>query len=193
MRWWRYLVPAIAWTDLFPMFGVALCGAGLGGVYGVLHDQLTYSISPEYFTKLKFDQFHYANFGLGDRLFAGTIGFLATWWVGFIAAWFLARRCLPNQPRPRAYRQIRCGFLIVFTSGLLGGLIGFGYGLWRGPAADYSSWAWAQEELGVLDLWSFVRVAYIHNGGYLGCVLGLIAALLVLRKSPSENHPNDRQ
>jgi hypothetical protein len=58
-----------------------VCGVGslLAGFYGILHDQVTYSISNEYFTRLKFPQFHYANFGLSHRVFVAEIGFLATW------------------------------------------------------------------------------------------------------------------
>ena len=61
------------------MFGISLVGALVGGIYGIVHDQVTYTISPEYFTKMKFNQFYYANYGFSDRIFAGTIGFLATW------------------------------------------------------------------------------------------------------------------
>ena len=37
-------------------------------IYGILHDQVTFSISQEYFTKLKFYQFGYANLGLPTRV-----------------------------------------------------------------------------------------------------------------------------
>ena len=77
MRMLKYLVPQIALGDLPSMCGVALIGAVIAGVYGVLHDQITYAISPEYFTHMKFKQFHYADVGLGDRVFVATIGFLA--------------------------------------------------------------------------------------------------------------------
>jgi hypothetical protein len=135
----KYIVPRIAIADLRSMLGVALIGAVLAGVYGIVHDQITYSISPEYFTNLKFNQFHYADFGLGDRAFVATIGFLATWWVGMIIAWFLARRLVPKQPRAMAYRQIRLGFGCVFAFGLLFGTLGFIYGVWRGPTIPLSS------------------------------------------------------
>jgi hypothetical protein len=36
-------------------------------------------------------------------------------------------------------------------------------------------------QLEVTDTWSFVRVAYIHNAGYLGGLIGLILALVMLR------------
>ncbi len=179
----KYLLPRIALADLPPMFGVALVGAVFAGLYGILHDQITYSISPEYFTKLKFEQFHYADLGLGERVFVAAIGFLATWWVGFIIAWFLARRLIPNQPRSHAYRQIGAGFACVFASGVLAAAIGFAYGLWRGPQADYSSWSWAIQEFEITDTWSFVRVAYIHNASYLGGLAGLMIALVAVRPS----------
>jgi hypothetical protein len=178
---WKYIFPRIALADLLPMIGIALIGALLAGMYGMLHDLVTYSISPEYFTKLKFDQFHYADFGFGNRVFAATVGFLASWWVGFVIAWFLGRRLVPNQPRADAYRQIRAAFGLVIMIGTASSLLGFVYGFWRGPDADYSSWQFAIEELEIIDKWSFVRVAYIHNASYLGGVIGLIAALITLR------------
>jgi hypothetical protein len=181
----RYLVPHFPLRDLPAMLGVAAVGALLAGAYGIVHDQVTYSIAPEYFTKLKFIQFHYADWGFGDRVFAGTIGFLATWWVGLIAAWLLARRLMPGQPRSRAYRQILVGFAVIFASGFCCGVAGYVYGLWRGPAADYSAWDWAIERFEITDTWSFVRVAYIHNAGYLGGLLGLIAALWFIRPPPA--------
>jgi hypothetical protein len=177
----KYLIPRIAFADLPSLIRVSLIGGIIAGLYGVLHDQITFAISPEYFTKLKFEQFHYADFGLGDRVFVTTIGFLATWWVGFICAWFLARRLIPRQPRRHAYRQIRNGFACVIAFGLSFGIIGYAYGLLRGPDADYSAWTWAFREFKITDTWSFVRVAYIHNAGYLGGLIGLLVALVLIR------------
>lgn len=177
----KYLIPRIAAVDVRPMALVTILGGFIAGAYGILHDQITYSRSPEYFTKFKFDQFRYADLGFGDHVFASTIGFLATWWVGCIAAWFLARRMIPHRPRAHAYNDIRYGFLTIFACALLFGFFGFGYGLLRGPDADYSSWGWAFRELHIEDQWSFVRVAYIHNAGYLGALCGLVVALAMIR------------
>ena len=166
----KYLIPQIAWQDLPWMLAMAALGAVLAGTYGMVHDQFTYTISPEYFTKLKFNQFRYADWGLGQRVYVGTIGFLATWWVGGIMAWFLARRIVPGQSRGMALRQIVASFAIILAGALLAGLWGYGYGLWRGPKADYSGWMWAAHELDVVDIYAFARVAYIHNAGYLEAV-----------------------
>ncbi len=189
----KYLVPQIALGDLPPLCGVALIGAVIAGAYGVLHDQITYAISPEYFTHMKFKQFHYADVGLGDRVFVATIGFLAASCVGLIVAWFLARRLIPHQPRSCAYRQVGLGFACVFACGVFSWLLGFAYGLWRGPDADYSSWAWAFRRFDITDTWSFVRVAYIHYASYLGGAIGLIFALATIRPRRKELTDVDRQ
>lgn len=177
----KYLIPHIRLADLPPMVAVAIVGAVIAGAYGVVHDQITYAISPEYFTNLKFHQFSHADIGWGDRVFVATIGFLATWWVGLIAGWLIARRQIPHQPRPAALRRIRRAILCMFAFTLLFGVAAYLFGLWRGPHADYSDWQWAFEEFDIADKWAFVRVAYIHNAGYLGGLVGLVVALFAIR------------
>ena len=167
-----------AWVPA--MLGHAVVGALLAGLYGSLHDQVTYSISHEYFTRLKFSQFHYANFGLPPRAFVAEIGFLATWWVGFLAAWFIARVTVPCFPRAAAFRYSMRGFLIIFAFALAAAFVGYGLGLLHGP--DYSDWQDFAASLGVLDLPGFVRVAYIHTAGYLGGFTGLVVAIIHLRR-----------
>jgi hypothetical protein len=45
------LYPNLRLAWLPSMFRYALLGALLAGVYGIIHDQVTYSISHEYFTR----------------------------------------------------------------------------------------------------------------------------------------------
>lgn len=172
------LYPKLRAAWLPAMLGYALLGALIAGLYGVIHDQLTYSISPEYFTRLKFAQFHYADFGLPPRIFVVEIGFLATWWVGFIAGWFLARVSVPAFPPAEARRHCFRTFACMLACAFAASLMGFGLGLLRGPKADYSAWQGFATTHGVLDLPAFVRVAYIHNASYLGGLIGWIIGLL---------------
>jgi len=174
------IYPRIRLAWLPGMFGCAMAGALLAGLYGILHDQVTYSISHEYFTRLKFSQFHYANFGLPPRAFVAEIGFLATWWVGFLAGWFIARITVPGFARVAVLRLSLLGFLIVFVSAFVAAFVGYGLSLLHGP--DYSAWEGLASSLGILDLPSFVRVAYIHNASYLGGLVGLAAAIIYLRR-----------
>jgi len=172
------LFPTIKWSLLPRMLGIAFLGAIVAGTYGIFHDQITYSISPEYFTNLKFTQFDYANFGFPVRIFVAEIGFLATWWVGLFSGWFLARVAFPAWPAVIAFRRCLTGFVIIFTLAATAALIGYFLGLYH--SADYSYWEEMCLSLGVTDISAFVRVAYIHNGGYLGGLVGLIAALAYL-------------
>ena len=165
------------------MLGYALLGALVAGIYGIAHDQFTYSISPEYFTRLKFFQFHYADLGLPPRFFVAEIGFLATWWVGLIAGWFLARVALPAFPPVQARSHIFRRFATIGACAFVASLLGYGLGLLLGTNSDFSRWQGFASQRGIVDLRSFVRVAYIHNASYLGGLIGLIIALLHLRRS----------
>jgi len=65
----KYLVPKIALRDLPVTLGFAFLGAMIAGGYGIVHDHVTFTIGPEYFTKLKFFLSHALGFlrlgGLG--------------------------------------------------------------------------------------------------------------------------------
>src|SRR5438309_3164333 len=74
-----------------PTIRIAFLGVAVAGGYGIVHDQISYTVSPEYFTHIKFAQFAAVNFGWPDRVFVAEIGFLASWWVGLVAGWLLAR------------------------------------------------------------------------------------------------------
>ncbi len=176
---------------VFPvMLGYAVLGAVIAGFYGVLHDQITYSISPEYFTRLKFLQFHYADFGFPHRFFVTEIGFLATWWVGLIAGWFLARVGVPAFPKKETRAGILRGFVIILAGAFITALVGFLLGLRLGSDSDLSNWQGFADSRGVVDLPRFVRVAYIHNAGYLGGLVGLIIALFQLRRRKRHTAPD---
>src|SRR5262245_57768608 len=65
----------------FPVLLAA--GCVVAGFYGVLHDQVSYSVSPEYFHAFKFRQFgipaeHH------DRVGAAVVGWRASWWMGLV-------------------------------------------------------------------------------------------------------------
>jgi hypothetical protein len=52
------------------------------GLFGVLHNQISYSVSNEYFTKFTFIQFHLLDSTIPERIRAAEVGFLASWWMG---------------------------------------------------------------------------------------------------------------
>ena len=173
----RHIIPNIRSKDFGQILKIAFLGGLIGGLYGMAHDQLTYSISHEYFTKVKFLQFHYADLGLGPRVFASTTGFIATFWLGFAAAWFFGRKWIPKHPRKIAFQMAIKGFKWIILSGMVFALMGYLYSLSRGNDADFTVWEWVFEDYQIENRWAFVCVAYIHNPGYLGALVGFLLAI----------------
>ncbi len=115
----------------------------LGGIYGILHDQITYSISNEYYTKFKFIQFGLENWGLGQnigternpeillenpRFGASIVGTLATWWFGMIIGIILGLVGLIHKTGKKMFKITLKAFLLTTRIALLTGIIGLGYG-----------------------------------------------------------------
>ena len=154
----------------------------MAGVYGALHDQVSYTISPEYFTKMKFEQFQYANFGWPQRVFASEVGFLASWWVGMIGGWVLARVGLDQLPLQTRGRDVAVAFAIVFVTAIISGCVGALLGFLVSRFSDLSGWNQWRDVLELTDLRSFVIVAYLHWASYLGALLGVIGAAVYVRR-----------
>jgi len=176
----NFLYPKIARHHLILMLKLTLGGASIAGLYGIAHDQITYTLGPEYFTLLKFHQFAWANLGLPPRLHAAEIGFLATWWAGAIATWALARLAVPTWPAREAARHVWKGIAIIFVFTLASGITGFLLGQARKSNPDFSNWDAYLLPLRIQAPENFVLVAYIHNASYLGGFIGLIVAWIWL-------------
>src|SRR5438874_12501727 len=54
----------------------------IAGLYGVAHNQISYTVALEYFTKFKFRHFGFVDTPLPERVRASMVGFLASWWMG---------------------------------------------------------------------------------------------------------------
>jgi hypothetical protein len=176
------LYPRVRKRSLGSLITTAVVGALIAGAYGIVHDQITYAISPEYFTRFKFQQFSYANFGLGERCFVVAIGFLATWWVGFFSGWFLWRLGVDRDGNPPPRGRILRRFLVIIASGMLCGVCGYFYGRHQVNSDALDDWLAYTESIGVTDPAAFVTVGQIHNFGYLGALLGLVLAGIVVRR-----------
>jgi len=177
------LIPRFPLRHLPAMLAIAALGALLAGLYGILHDQLTYTLSPEYFTKLKFRQFAWADLGLPRRVFVAEIGLLASWWVGLIGGWLLARAGAAQLPPHIRWPLVARSFALVALITLTAGPIGWLCGTAVAGSTSLAGWQVAQESLGLADLPSFVVVAHIHNATYLGAALGILVAICNIRRS----------
>jgi hypothetical protein len=177
----KILCPEINYSDFLAIIKYALIGGIIAGIYGIIHDQLTFAMAPEYFTKVKFQQFDYVNVGFSNRIFVSIIGFLATGVVGVFVGWFLGRRYIPNQEISTANKKIKKGFVFVILSSACCATIAFLYGYIAKPDPHLEFWSNTFEFYSIIDGWNFVRVAYIHYGSYAGGLFGLIGTFIFIK------------
>jgi hypothetical protein len=159
----------------------------ISGIYGIIHDQITYTISPEYFSKFKYSQFGFEpnDFG-GHRQTVAAIGFLATWWVGIPLGVLLALTGLIFPDHKTMRRAITKGVFIIFLTAIASGFIGYLWGKYHLVNTGVNWWMPA----GLIDRTHFIIVGSIHNFSYLGGGLGLLFAIIymIVKKSRTKRH-----
>lgn len=146
--------------------GRLLALIALAALYGALHDQLSYRIGPDYFHCLKFPQFGLLDTDVAPRWRAARVGLQAGAVAGLplgLALLWLARG------HPLTERYLWRGSVAVLLGALGCAVLGLGLG-------------WLVLELGsvqrvpacVQDSRGFLLAAWMHDGSYLGALLGLL-------------------
>jgi len=160
----------------------------IGGLYGILNDQLTYTISPEYYTKFKFYQFGFMDMGNeaifpNPRIEVSAVGFLATWWMGLSIGIILGLVGLIHKNgKQMVYASLKAILVTVIVAFAIG-LIGLAYGKFY-LANTGVNW-WFPENL--IDKKNFIAVGSMHNfsyylGGPIGVITGIICIIRQKRK-----------
>ena len=151
----------------------------IAGLYGILHDQLTYTISPEYYTKFKFYQFGLMDMGNeaifpNPRFEVSIVGFMATWWMGLPIGLILGLVGLLHNDYKQMFKVTMKAILITIIVAFVTGLIGLAVG--KLYLAEKSVDWWLPENL--IDTKNFISVGSMHNFSYLGGLFGLIAGII---------------
>jgi len=164
------------------LFLVSIMAALLAGIYGIIHDQISYTISNEYYTKFKFIQFNLANENNIDkikfpRIFVSVVGFLATWWFGLLLGFILGLFNLIQSSWKKSFKvsfnAILIAIIVAFVTGIIGLIYGFLF-LSNEPQANFESWFIPKN---LENFKNFIAVGSMHNFSYFGGVLGLIAGI----------------
>jgi hypothetical protein len=150
----------------------------VSGLYGMVHDQISYTVSPEYYTKFKFQQFGIADMNLPDRARASIVGFLASWWMGIPIGLMVGGTGFIHPDHWRMLKISLLAFALVMAITFLFGLGGLLYGCFQTKTinlTDYHGWFIPKD---VADLRHFLCVGYMHNASYLGGTLSIFAACI---------------
>lgn len=169
------------------LIGVVVISCFVAAIYGILHDQLTYTISHEYYTKFKFYQFGIKTLQVDYeppevRLWVALVGVLATWWMGIPIGLILGLVGFVHKGNRRMFQVVMKAILITVVVAFITGLIGLAYGKLYLSKTDVD-W-WLPENL--IDKKSFITVGSMHNFSYLGGLIGMITGIAYILKQKSE-------
>lgn len=160
-------------------FLMLIFAAMVAGIYGILHDQISYTFSKEYFTQFKFKQFGILWAYESPRLGAAYVGALATWWMGVIVFIFLGLFGFMFSSPVQMAKNLGKSFLVVVVVALMTGIAGLTYGYYQvNPQTINEYMQWVRP--GVTNPVQFVRVGFMHNTSYFGGLTGLFSGVLYL-------------
>ncbi|MDR0313437.1 MAG: hypothetical protein LBI14_07545 [Treponema sp.] len=148
----------------------------MAGIYGFLHDQISYTVSPEYFTCFKFQQFKIPD-SLHSRLGAGIVGIKATWWMGIVIGIIIIPIGLIIPGWKNYFKVMMLTFSCACVTALLTGIIALIYGLSNYSATNLPRFNVPNE---VVDKISFCVVGNMHNLSYIGGLLGIFVGVVFI-------------
>jgi hypothetical protein len=167
----------------------------IAGLYGIVHDQITYTISHEYYTKFEFYQFGLMDMGNeaifpNPRIEVSAVGFLATWWMGIPIGIILGIVGLILKDYKQMFKVLMKSTLITLIVAFLTGLTGLAYGKFYLVNTDLN-W-WFPDNL--IDKKSFIMVGSMHNFSYIGGLTGMIAGIIyIIRQNHKLRQSNNNE
>ena len=158
--------------------GLMLLAALAAGSFGVVHNQLSYSVGPSYFTDFKFLQFQTPS-DLSPRAAAALVGWQASWWMGLFAGLPVFGYGLMRAPTTGALWMGGMGAIVtVVMTAAICALLGLGGGF-----------AYVAADLNLLippanvTPEDFFRAGFMHEASYLGGILGALLALFPMARA----------
>ena len=164
---------------LIVLFFILLLSPILGAAYGIAHNQFTYTLSPEFYTKFMFLQFGLwdeAQFNTNNhRGLVSMVGAMSTWWVGLIIGVVLGAIGMRQATWQRMLSVTVQSICISIFIAVLIGFGGFLYAFIMFPNLNAETLASIVPST-VIDQSNFYLVSTMHNFSYAGGAIGLLVA-----------------
>lgn len=157
------------------LFCIACVFAGL---YGVLHNQISYTVSEEYFTKYKFYQFQI--YAVPPRIGAAIVGWKAAWWMGIVIGIVLIPVGLFIQGNQNYFWSMIRVFAIVTVTTFTFGLVALALAYLSIDPDSVKQFTRYNTEI-VNDV-AFARAGTMHNFSYLGGLVGIIVGSVYINR-----------
>ncbi len=147
------------------------------GLFGMVHNQISYTVSPEYFTRFKFHQFKISP-DLPERVGAAIVGWNAAWWMGIVIGVILIPAGLVIRGNAAYFWGMMRVFGIVTGTTLLFGLGALAFAYLTVDAETVGQITRYGNQM--VDNAAFRRAGTMHNFSYLGGLFGIITGSVAL-------------
>lgn len=156
---------------LFPFLIAGACL--LAGFYGALHNQISYTVGPDYFHVFKFRQFGVPP-DLHNRMGAAIVGWRASWWMGLVlgAPIALLSLAIPQVSRA-AWAFVQAAFVVLGVTLALG----LASLLFTVPPELYPR---LYIPTGLADPAPFVRAGFMHSTSYMAGLIGVFFGVVLM-------------
>ncbi|WGR95487.1 hypothetical protein MTX26_06675 [Bradyrhizobium sp. ISRA443] len=148
----------------------------VAGIFGMVHDQISYSVSSEYFSKFKFIQFRLLDPHIPERIRVAEVGFLASWWMGLPLGVLCGAAGFIQRSPALMSRALMQSLIVVAVFTMVVALAGLAYGWVQTETLDAGTYRGWFIPRGVTELRRFLCVGYMHNAAYLGGGLSVAVA-----------------
>lgn len=157
----------------------------MAGIYGILHDQISYAISSEYFTQHKFQLYNVSSFEYGGERMAVTVtGFQASWWLGLLVGAGIGFTACIFDNLQQMKRYILLAVLIVLLTTIIMGITGYFYGEIVEVQQDLDR-RLIRHLTNPVD---YIVVDSIQHRTYFGVLLGLLLAISYLFRQKAKTN-----
>ncbi len=146
------------------------------GLFGAVHDQISYTVSPEYFTHFKFPMFHLLDAHISERIRAAEVGILASWWMGIPLGLFTGVAGFIHKDAAQMKSALLKSLLVIVGVTLSFALAGLVYGYFQTQTIDLAAYEGWYIPAGLTNIRRFLCVGYMHNSAYLGGVAAIPVA-----------------
>ncbi|UWY26378.1 hypothetical protein N4T20_11710 [Flavobacterium sp. TR2] len=153
-------------------------------LFGVLHNQFTYTISDEFFTEYLFEKFGFVEYGRNTpRLTASIIGVWSVWWIGLSAGFIFSFIGFFSGNTKEMIKSISTAIIIMLAVTIIIGLLGLCYGF-LGFSSLESTCCFPLQIENVKNL---IAVSEMHKfsyaGGAIGGIFGIFWHIKILLKN----------
>ena len=161
--------------------------------YGIIYFEVSYILSPEYYTKNFFIEYGFCERRNCDpdnpQLDVAMIGFMMTWWMGLITGIVMALLALILRSTHAIFRATRKALVRMISVVAVAGLVGLSAGFLYLSDDTIPS----RLPSGLSSPQDYIAVGNMHNFSFIGGIIGLMFGIGYLVRKRKRVHKDDAE